>query len=342
MNKTALRWVLLLLGLSVFPLGEVYAQKVQSEKPPGTFPLPSLNVVYNNISIGASPIWIMHHAGIFQKHGLEVALSFARGTLATQAMVAGSFPVGFVSPSSVVSSNLAGSRLKIVAGLLNKMLYALVTSRDINSPSQLKGKRVGISRLGDASETATRFAAKEIGLDPDREFTVVQVGNSPERFAALRAGAIQGMMADPADLIRARREGFNVLIDLTTKGIDYQGSTVTMSEEFIRDHSDKTLSFVRALVEGIHYFKNNREATLRVAAGYLKTTDLDALGQAWQVFAERIVPIKPYPSVKGMQLVIREVASRNPAARDAIPEQFFDTRFIEQIDKSGFINRLYK
>lgn len=342
MNKTALRLVLLLLGFSVFPLGEAGAQKAQSEKPPGTFPLPSVNVVYDNISIGASPIWITHHAGIFQKHGLDVRLSFARGALSAQAMVAGSFPVGFVSPPAVVSSNLAGSRLKIVAGLLNKMLYALVTSRDISSPSQLKGKKVGISRLGSSSETATRFAAKEIGLDPDRDFTIVQVGNSPERFAALRAGAIQGMMADPADLIRARREGFNVLIDLTTKGIDYQGSAVTMSEEFIRDHSDMTLSFVRALVEGVHHFKNNREATLRVAASYLKTTDLDALGQAWKVFAERIVPIKPYPSVKGMQLVIREVASRNPAARDAIPEQFFDTRFIEQIDKSGFIDRLYK
>lgn len=342
MNKTALRLVLLLLALSTFPLGEAGAQKAQNEKPPGTFPLPSLNVAYNNISIGASPIWIMHHAGIFQKHGLDVTLSFARGTLATQAMVAGSFPVGFASTPSVISSSLAGARLKIVASLINRMIYAVVTAREITGAAQLRGKRVGISRLGDASETATRFAARELGLDPDRDLAMLQIGNSPDRFAALRAGRIEGMVADPADVIRAKREGFNVLADLTARGIDYQGSIVAMSEGFIRDHGETALNFVRAFVEGIHYFKNHREETIRVAATYLRTTDLDALRQGWQIFAERLIPEKPYPSVKGMQLVINEVASRNPAARNATPEQFLDTRLIEQVDRSGFIDRLYR
>lgn len=335
-----------LLSFSLLPFGVPAATPPLVEKqPPPRAPagrLTPLNIVYNNISIGATPIWITHQAGFFRKHGLDVNLSFARGTLAEQAMLAGTFPVGFVSSSAVINSSLAGARIKIVASVSNKMLYAVVAARAITSAAQLRGKRVGISRFGDASETATRLAARELGLDPDRELAMLQIGNSPDRFAALQAGTIDAMVADPADVVRARREGLNVLIDLTAKGIDYQGGGLSMMEGFIRDQRETALNFVRAFAEGIHYYKNNREEVVRVAASYLKTSDLDMLRQAWQVFAERLIPMKPYPSVKGIQLVIGEVASRNPAARSATPEQFIDATLMEEIDRSGFIDRLYR
>jgi NitT/TauT family transport system substrate-binding protein len=301
-----------------------------------------LNVVYDNISMGATPIWVTQKAGIFRKHGLDLDLSFARGSLSAQAVVAGSFPIGFVSPAAVVTSSLAGARIKMVAGLFDKMLYMIVTARNITTPAQLKGKRVGISRFGSASETATRFAARELGLDPDRDLIVLQIGNSPDRFAALQAGKIDGMVADPSDAIRAKREGFNILVDLTTRGIDYQGTAVIMTDDFLRDHRDMGVKFIRALVEGVHYFKTRREETIQASAAYLKTTDLESIAYSWQIFAERVLPAKPYPSVKGMQLVINEVASRNPAARGAKPEQFFDTSLMEEVDRSGFIDRLYR
>lgn len=301
-----------------------------------------LNIVYGNISVSAAPLWITQKAGIFQKHGIDARLSFARGTIATQAVIAGSFPVAILSPPSVVNSVLAGTKIKMVAGLIDKLGYMVVSARHITSASQLKGKRAGISSFGATSETATRFAARELGLDPDRDVTLLQIGNSSARFAALASGNIEWMVADPADVIPAQRQGYNVLLDLTTRGIDYQVSAVVMTEEFIRNRRENALQFMRALIEGIRYFKTHKEETIKAAADYLKTRDFEALGYSWQVHAERLVPARPYPSAKGMQLVIREVATQNPLARNRPPEYFFDTSLIEEVDRSGFIDQLYR
>lgn len=115
-----------------------------------------------------------------------------------------------------------------------------------------------------------------------------------------------------------------------------------MTEDFIRNQRETALRFMRALIEGIHYFKTKREDTIKVAAYYLKTQDVDGVAFSWQVHAERLVPSRPYPSPKGMQIVIKEVASQNPLARNSIPEHFFDTTIIDEVDRSGFIDRLYR
>ncbi len=301
----------------------------------------ALNMVYNNLSVGSGPIWVAQNAGLFQKHGLDVSLSLARGSLSVQAMLAGSFPVGIVSASGIVSSHSSGARLKIVAGVINTLLYTVIAAPEITSGAQLKGKRVGISRFGDSSELATRIAAKELGLDPDRDIVMIQVGSGPDRFNALRAGAIQAAVVGPAEVVRGKKEGFNLLIDLTTKNVEYQGSVMAMTEDFIAQE-DTALRVIRALVEGLHFFKTHRDESVRIMSAYLKGADLDAMKQGWVAYAERIFPVKPYPSARGMELVIREVASQNPAAGKVVPERLFDLRLVERVDRSGFIDSLYR
>jgi NitT/TauT family transport system substrate-binding protein len=327
-----------LLRILFFLLSFEAFASAQAGSPSKLVPLP---VVYSNLSMGSAPIWVIDKAGIFRKHGLDVSLTLAQGNLPIQAMIAGSFDIGFVGAVPLIGSVLSGAQLKLTATMFDKILYGLATSRDITSGSQLKGKRIGISRAGTTSEMAARYAVSEVGLDPDRDVTMIQVGNSPERFIALRAGSIQGMAADPSDMIRAQREGFPILVDLTRSNIDFVVGGVVMTERFIRDQEKTALAFLRAYVEGLHYFKTHPEESSRVAATMLRTSDLDALRQSWKVY-ERITPRKPYPSLKGLEPVIRLVAVRNPAALNAKPEQFIDSRFIEQIDKSGFIDRLYR
>jgi ABC-type nitrate/sulfonate/bicarbonate transport system substrate-binding protein len=150
------------------------------------------------------------------------------------------------------------------------------------------------------------------------------------------------MVADPADVVRAKRQGFNVLIDLTTKEFGYHGHGIVMPELFIRDKRETALKFLRGYVEGVHYYKTHPEESVRIVAAHLKTNDLDMLRQGWKVFAERLIPMKPYSSVKDMQLVIQELATQNPAANNAAPERFIDSTLIEEIDRSGFIDRLYR
>src|ERR671922_1548317 len=214
MRNAFAAWVLRAMLLAILWTLSISNAAAQTESKDKRIPL---NFVYNNLSMGAGPIWVAQKAGIFHKHGLDVSLSLARGSLSVQAMLAGSFPVGVVSASGIVSSHLSGSRVKIVAGLINTLLYAVIAVPDVTTGAQLKGKRVGISRFGDSSELATRIAARELGLDPDRDIAMIQVGSGPDRFNALRAGAIQAAVVGPAEVVRGRREGFNLSIDLTTK-----------------------------------------------------------------------------------------------------------------------------
>jgi NitT/TauT family transport system substrate-binding protein len=328
-------FVFLFASLLMFPTAEAQTQSSPKEK------RVALNMVYNNLSVGSGPLWAAQNAGIFQKHGLDVTLSLARGSLSVQAMLAGSFPVGIVSASGIVSSHLSGARLKIVAGVINTLLYTVIAAREITAGAQLKGKRVGISRFGDSSELATRIAAKELGLDPDRDIAMIQVGSGPDRFNALRAGAIQAAVVGPAEVVRGKKEGFNLLIDLTTKNVEYQGSIMAMTEDLI-SQEDTALRVIRAMAEGLHFFKTRRDESVRIMSAYLKGADIDAMKQGWVAYAERIFPAKPYPSVKGMELVIREVAAQNPAASKVTPERLFDLRFVERVDRSGFIDNLYR
>jgi NitT/TauT family transport system substrate-binding protein len=328
-------WAIIFASLVLLPTADAPAQSSPKDK------RVALNMVYNNLSVGSGPLWVAQSAGIFQKHGLDMTLTLARGSLSVQAMLAGSFPVGIVSASGIVSSHLKGARLKIVAGVINTLLYTVIAAPNVTSGIQLKGKRVGISRFGDSSELATRIAAKELGLDPDRDIAMIQVGSGPDRFNALRAGAIQAAVVGPAEVIRGKKEGFNALIDLTTKNIDYQGSVMAMTEDLIAQE-DTGLKILRAMAEGLHFFKTRRDESVGIMSRYLKGADIEAMKQGWVAYAERIFPVKPYPSEKGMELVIREVASQIPAASDVKPARLFDLRFVERVDRSGFIDALYR
>jgi len=116
---------------------------------------------------------------------------------------------------------------------------------------------------------------------------------------------------------------------------------MAMTEEFMRQE-EVALGVVRAIVEGLHFFKTRREDSVRIMSEFLKGADIEALRLGWAPYAERIFPAKPYPSVKGTELVIREVATQNPAASKVTPDRLFDLRFIEKVDRSGFIDQLYR
>jgi NitT/TauT family transport system substrate-binding protein len=299
-----------------------------------------LAMVYNNHSIGTLPLWVAMDTGIFAKHGLDVTLEFAQGTLATQAMINGQYPVGSLSASAAVASNLQGADLRLVAALFSKSLYALVASRDISSVAQLRGKALGISKLGDSSDTSTRLILRKMGLDPETEVAILQVGNSPERYAALVAGSIQGTIADPMDVVRAQRDGFQVLADQATLGIDYVGSAMAVRGPFLREQPDQVRRFLMALVEGMHYYKAHPDEATRIASKHLESDDVEAIRTAVEVFARTIMLDKPYVTEEAMRPILDEVAFTNPAAKSMSLDLVVDNAPLQAIDRAGFIDAL--
>jgi NitT/TauT family transport system substrate-binding protein len=302
-------------------------------------PIP-LTVIYDNRSVGTGRLWLMYEAGLFAKHGLDVQLESTQ--LGTRAMVAGQYDVGNVSTSTVIASDIEGGDLKIVMAINGKIQYALVVSKDITTPAQMRGKTFAIARIGDLSDTATRLILRRLGLNPDTDVTLLQVGNSPERYAALMTGQIQGMVADPMDVVRARRDGFSVIADPQTLNIDYAGNVMAMRGQFLRERRDVAMRVVRAAVEGIAYYKTHEDEAVAVVQKYLLSDDVDAIREGVRTFASDIMPRKPYVTESGLRPIIDVIAVNTPKVLDYPWDHFVDNSFVEELDRSGFIDGLYR
>ena len=305
--------------------------------------LKKITIGYSSISPASSPAWFAYEGGFFRKYGLDAQLIFIEsGSRMVQTLISGDVVAAQVGGAPVVQSNLQGSGVVIIAGLLNTMDYKFVVSRDITRPDQLKGKTVAVSRVGSSSDFATRYTLEKYGLVPDKDVAILQIGSQPARFSALESGRIHGVMIAIPLTARAAKLGLNILADLQMLGLEYQHTSLAVSQNMIKTQPDLVRNVLKSFVEGIHYAKTHRREAVAILAKYLKTDDADALQEAYESELQALIPEKPYPTLKGIQTILREMGAKDPNARSARPEQFVDNSFMKELDSSGFIDRLYK
>jgi len=310
-----------------------------------TFAQPALEkmVVGYSAQAGAyAPIWITKDAGLFKKNGLDVNLIFIPGgPTAAAAMIAGEVQAMAMAGPAIVTSNLAGSDLVMTAGIVNTFAFQFVTVKGIISPNQLKGKRIGINRFGAAPDVAARFALRHMGIDA-REVTILQLGEQSTRLEAMKAGQLDAAILLPPITTIAQKEGMNVLMDMSELGAEFQITGLASSQSFITQKRASALKLMRAFVEGIHYFKTNRRESMKIIARTMRTDDMEAVGATYDYFAVKIIPRKPYPSVKGIKALLDLAAKERPEAARASPERFINATLLKELDESGFIDRLYQ
>lgn len=306
-------------------------------------PLQKINVAYSSISGNMAPLWVTHEKGFFRKHGLDVqVILIESGTTTAQALVAGDISFAQLAGPAVIQSNLRGADTVMIAGVVNTLTFKLFTEKGITRPDQFKGKAVGVTRFGSATDFAMRYALDKYGLDVNNDVTILQMGNVPALLAAMEAAKIQGAMLSAPTSLRAKKLGFPMLADLQMLGLEYQHTSIATSRALIKSKPELVRAFMRAYVEGIHYAKTHRKETLEVLTKYLRTDDQEVLDDTYESIILSLVPEKPYPTQKGVQIILRELGAKDAAARSASPEQFIDTTIVKELDGSGFIDRLYK
>jgi NitT/TauT family transport system substrate-binding protein len=306
-------------------------------------PLQKINVAYSSISGNVSPLWVTQDKGFFRKYGLDVqAVLIESGTTTAQALVAGDISFASVAGPPAIQSNLRGADIVMIAGVINTLTFQLYTEKGITRPDQFKSKSVGVTRFGSATDFAMRYALEKYGLDANKDVAVLQLGNQPAQLAALEAGKVQGVMLSSPTSLRAKKMGYPMLADLQMLGLEYQHTSIATSKALLRSKPDLARDFMRAYIEGIQYAKTHRKETLDILAKYLRTDDRDVLDDTYESIIMTLVPEKPYPTLKGIQIILREFGTKDPAARSAKPEQFVDLTIMKELDSSGFIDRVYK
>jgi NitT/TauT family transport system substrate-binding protein len=288
-------------------------------------------------------LWIPLQAGIFSKYGLDVELLYVGGGSRTaQVVVSGDAPLGMFNGGLVINSNLAGGDLVVVADGLNVLPFFLVAAPTIKQPSDLKGKKIGITRFGSATDYALRYGADKWSLRLDRDIAVLQLGGQPEMMAALKSGSIEAAVLNPEFATLANRDGFTNLVDIGALGLAFPASSLNTSRTFVRQNRDVVRRFIRSYVEGIHYAKTHREFSIEVLKKYLKNDDVKFLNSIYDIYIGRFIPKIPYPSTEAMKTVLAQLGEKDPRARLAQPEQFLDSTFMQELENEGFIQQLWK
>jgi ABC-type nitrate/sulfonate/bicarbonate transport system substrate-binding protein len=299
-----------------------------------------IKIGYPAVSYNQVHIWVAKDAGLFKKHGLDTEVIFFRGgQMATQALVAGDPPI--VNIGTVVQAGLQGHDVVLIASSESAYNYSVVSKAGISKLEQLKGKRLGVSGFGSASHNAALILFKKFNLEPNKDVAVVVAGPTMERLAAVEAGRIDATILTPSEMPRARKQGLVEVYDMLDLGIEVQGNGFATSRSFIRSNREVALSALKGYVEALFYIPRNRDETRRITAKYMRTTDPEVLDATYEWFVKRVSK-KPYPTLKGIQYLLDEVASKLPNAKSAKPEQFVDLSLLQQLEREGFFTEMAK
>jgi ABC-type nitrate/sulfonate/bicarbonate transport system substrate-binding protein len=264
------------------------------------------------------------------------------GSLGIQAMVSGDVAINVSDGAASAGAKLSGIDNVMFASFLNTFPYSLISIPELKQVSQLKGTSVAVSRFGSATDLGVRMALGRLGLNADKDVTMLQIGAQTARFTALQAKQVQSTIITPPFTLTARKLGYNTLIDMAQLNIPYQLTCLTAMRGYIKDRPDIILAVVEAVSEAIHYYKTEKAASLKILSRYLKTDDMEALDETYREVALKILPEKPYPSAAGIQTVLDEYAKRIPKAKTMKPEEFMDSSFVKKLDDEKFYDRLYK
>ena len=286
------------------------------------------------------PAFTAKETGIFAKNGLDVQLVRIAGNIAVMALIAGESPISQVGGSAVVASNLAGSDAIVIASGVVATDFVFVSQKDIKTTRQLKGGVIGVSNLSGSAMLATHFVLRKLGLDPNKDVSIVVIGQASDRFIALRTGRIRATLLTAPHWIIAEKEGFNILSDLGE--LPFPFSTVSTTRRFVRNNPDTVKKFVKSYIDAVHLLKTDRETGLKILAKYLRQKqDRVILERSYDQFVtEAMLPRKQYPDLAGIKTVL-DLMGDSRAAK-AKPEQFVDVRFVKELDEIGYTDSLYR
>jgi NitT/TauT family transport system substrate-binding protein len=286
-------------------------------------------------------IWVAKEGKVFEKHGIDATVIFISGSIrGIQAILAGEIPIGEGGGPGLTSARLAGGDVIAIAGNVNVLPYYLVAHPSIKKPEDLRGKLGGNHIAGTTAEFALRVGLKKMGLDPAKDVNLRVIGGSIDRMVALQKGIVQFTVVTEAGKAMAEKLGYPMIVDMATLQIPFPQNGVYTSTRLIRERPDIVRRYVRAYVEAIHFFKTHKEESIRIMQKYSRVSDRRPVEESWDWHA-RYIPEAPYAPVEGYQTILQDLAPTNPKAAQANAKDFVDSRFIKELEDSGFIKGLY-
>jgi NitT/TauT family transport system substrate-binding protein len=302
----------------------------------------TLTAFYTAPVVSMAPMWIAKEAGFFKRHGLDVKLVFiASGPLGTTSILSGDVDVGIIGGFAPIRAITGGAKnLVIIGQSKNRMTGAIVGKKEIANAQDLKGKRLGIDRVGSNPDMFTQAALSRFQLDPLKDLQYIQLGSIGQGIPALKAGTIDALTTSTPHDLFAQRLGYKVILDITAMKIPFAATVLASARNTIDRKQPELTRFMRAYADAIHYYLTNREGTAGIVAKYTKVEDREVVNfsiDSEALAMERTLQVDP----KGIELILGLISKNVPQAASAKPEEFYDRRFFTELRDSGHLKRLW-
>jgi NitT/TauT family transport system substrate-binding protein len=300
-----------------------------------------LRAAFGSLAASHMVLLVAKELRFFQKYNLEAEIvGHIPGAKAVFPLISGDAQIIHAAGPPFVQSALGGSDVVMFMGLINSMSFYIVAHRDIATPAELKGKKLGVSTLGSSSDFSLRFGLTRIGIDPERDVTILALGDSAIRVNALVNGTIQGGAYNLGETLFLKQQGHRLFLDTALTGAEYQHTAVATTRAIIARNRRAVVNYTRGIVEAMAWMKNNKQESLKIMSKYLRTTDRQGLEAQYEENVNKLYVKKPYPTLAGIKTIL-ESLHRNDKARSAKPEQFVDMSIVRELDEAGFIEGLY-
>src|SRR5258706_6123739 len=298
-----------------------------------------VRVAYSAISGAMGPLWVASDLGLFARQGLDVQLLYiGGGSVVTQALIGGDVQFVRLGASAVMQASLRGADLKMIANTINRLVFSLMAKPEIKAPGDLKGKKIGVTRLGGSTDFALDLALKKWNLRRGADVAVLQTGGMPQLLGAILAGSVDAGVISPPTNLSAAKMGLRELVDFSDLPIFYPNSPLATTQSFLEKNRGVALRFLRGYVDGIHRVKTDREAAPKIYSKATKVVDPEILGELYRIYAVKNLESVPGVKPEAVDEVLRsELKSGAAKAGD-----FIDNSLLVELEREGFFQKLYR
>jgi NitT/TauT family transport system substrate-binding protein len=300
-----------------------------------------LNAIYTARVMSQAYPWIAEEAGLFKKYDLDVPLVFVTpGAPSVAAILSGDSEVAVIGAASITRPVVQGNKDPVLIGGIKSILtHSILAKPDIKTPEQLKGKRIGVSRIGSNPHYFAVQALRHFGID-SREVSYIQAGGAPETLAALVAQGIDAAVLTVPTDAQALKLGYHYVIYGPDLRIAYAATTFTTRRSIIAKRGPVIGRFMRAMAEAAKIMHTDKDYTYKVLGKYLRIDDRKLLDASYNVEIKALEP-RLALKIEGLQSALEEIAPTDPRAKTFKPQEMIDTRFLDEMEKSGFFEQLW-
>lgn len=295
---------------------------------------PRFLVSYGGTAGYQLPLWVNRELGFSKKYGVDLeTILIQAGSPNIQALLGGSLQLTQTAASSAIIGANQGAPIVIVATIENKLPMLLISRPEIKEPQQLRGKVIGINRFGGSNDAAVLMALKAWKMDP-KDISMLQTGGTSARMAALLSKKVDATVQSYPEIYQARKLGMNVLADIGDFGF-YTNTSNIVTRAYLQQHRAVIKGFIKGQIEGIHYVKTNKAGSIQILRKHLQITDNEAVEGTYEFFAKRLLR-SPRTEIEGIRNILASIGSpqKNPA-------DFVDMSLLDEIEKEGFVQKLY-